>query len=470
MLKKYLFLSLLVLSLLVSPLIINAQTPSDVAGYIAELRRQIAVLQEQLARLQGNQSGGWCHNFNKNLGVGINTASNKASDDVWLLHIALKKEGFSVDADSSSYSENTTATVSAFQLKYKNEILTPNGLANPTGYVGPATRAKLNQLYGCGRVISGNRPPIISGVSGPTTLNVNQTATWTVEASDPENGTLNYSVTWGDEARAGTIASSPTNPAVQQTATFTHSYERAGTYNPIFVVTDNSGQSARTSLSITVGQTTNRNITVLTPNGGEQWVANSTQAITWRYNGATSGASAPKVDLYLDPELCVITLSTSCPEVLRHPYVLDRDIPVLSIYNWIVATDIDNRTLPSGSYKVRICEAGSQTNCDSSDNYFTIAGGVAEVCINSTLNSFTGPNNIKRGSIIVSFNDGVSLGQAQTTISGYGLTSVYRGSDWPAHEWLLVYVPNGEEAKWVCTLKGATGVQSTELNGIINYN
>ena len=70
MLKKYLFLSLLVLSLLVSPLIINAQTPSDVAGYIAELQRQIAVFQEQLARLQGLQTRPFCYNFGKNFGVG----------------------------------------------------------------------------------------------------------------------------------------------------------------------------------------------------------------------------------------------------------------------------------------------------------------------------------------------------------------------------------------------------------------
>ncbi|MBI2097897.1 MAG: PKD domain-containing protein [Candidatus Vogelbacteria bacterium] len=147
------------------------------------------------------------------------------------------------------------AAVSVFQLKYKNEILAPLGLTNPTGYVGPATRKKLNQLYGCNRMppIPGNLPPTISGVSGPTTLNVGQAGTWTVQASDPENGPLSYSVIWGDEVTVAPMAGSPAASAVQQTATFTHAYARAGTYYPRFKVTDNAGQSNSTSLSVVVG-------------------------------------------------------------------------------------------------------------------------------------------------------------------------------------------------------------------------
>ncbi len=96
-------------------------------------------------------------------------------------------------------------------------------------------------------VPTNNRPPSISGVSGPTTLNAGQSGTWSVTASDPENGSLSYSAVWGDEVTAGTSG------AVQQTATFSHTYANAGTYYPTFTVTDNSGQSARTSLSVVVG-------------------------------------------------------------------------------------------------------------------------------------------------------------------------------------------------------------------------
>ena len=98
-----------------------------------------------------------------------------------------------------------------------------------------------------------NKPPSITGVSGPTTLEVGKSGTWSVTASDPENGSLSYSVVWGDEG--GTTAASPTVSQVQQTATFTHTYSRSGTFYPTFTVTDNSGQSARTSLSVVVGTT-----------------------------------------------------------------------------------------------------------------------------------------------------------------------------------------------------------------------
>ncbi|MEK7585396.1 MAG: PKD domain-containing protein [Patescibacteria group bacterium] len=96
-----------------------------------------------------------------------------------------------------------------------------------------------------------NRPPSISGVSGPITLSAGQSGTWSVTATDPDppagGSSLSYSVAWGDEATAGTSG------AVQQTATFSHTYSSVGTYYPTFTVTDNSGQSARTSLSVVVG-------------------------------------------------------------------------------------------------------------------------------------------------------------------------------------------------------------------------
>jgi len=40
----------------------------------------------------------------------------------------------------------------------------------------------------------------------------------------------------------------------QQSATFTHSYPKAGTYTPTFYVTNSSGQSATTSLTVKVGE------------------------------------------------------------------------------------------------------------------------------------------------------------------------------------------------------------------------
>ncbi len=107
---------------------------------------------------------------------------------------------------------------------------------------------------------SSSQYPVISGVSGPTTLNVGQQGTWTVKASDPNNGTLSYSVVWGDETVcsgnvcATSINGSPT-PPVQQ-STFTHVYNTAGTFTPKFTVTNSAGLNTQTSLSVSVGKTT----------------------------------------------------------------------------------------------------------------------------------------------------------------------------------------------------------------------
>ena len=100
----------------------------------------------------------------------------------------------------------------------------------------------------------GDQPPVISGFSGPTTLAVNQSGTWSISASDPENQTLSYQVTWGDEyvPYAMNSAMTASAPAFVQTTTFTHSYAAAGTYTITIVVRDTSGQSAKTSSTVQV--------------------------------------------------------------------------------------------------------------------------------------------------------------------------------------------------------------------------
>lgn len=102
-----------------------------------------------------------------------------------------------------------------------------------------------------------NLPPVISGIKGPTTLKVGETGTWTLQASDPENGSLSYRILWGDEATTPTPSPAPAaNKDVTQTATFTHAYAKAGTFTPTFTVTDDAGLSAKTSASVNVGEST----------------------------------------------------------------------------------------------------------------------------------------------------------------------------------------------------------------------
>ena len=110
---------------------------SSAKAITADTQAQIAQLQAQIQALLALQQSGpnWCYTFNTDFGV-----SQSSVDDVTALNTALSKEGLNVN-NSSIFSEDTAAAVVQFQAKY--------GIKQ-TGYVGPATRTKLNALYGCG--------------------------------------------------------------------------------------------------------------------------------------------------------------------------------------------------------------------------------------------------------------------------------------------------------------------------------
>ena len=88
--------------------------------------------------------GGWCLQFSfvASLRIGMK------NQDITRLQTFLGQ-------DSLLYPENlvtgyfgalTKQAVIRFQEKYANEILTPLGLSRGTGFVGPATLKKLNEL------------------------------------------------------------------------------------------------------------------------------------------------------------------------------------------------------------------------------------------------------------------------------------------------------------------------------------
>ncbi len=97
--------------------------------------------------------------------------------------------------------------------------------------------------------------PVIQGVDSPTTLTVGQTGTWTVRATDPEGRGLSYSVLWGDERYFTTSAMSAQSSAFVQSATFTHVYNTPGVYTATFTVRGQNGQTAQTSVSVRVVDT-----------------------------------------------------------------------------------------------------------------------------------------------------------------------------------------------------------------------
>src|SRR5579864_1512976 len=154
------------MAIFILPSISSAQvsTPTAIAlqAQIAALLAQIQALQQQLATVQGSGVI-WCHTFTTNLGVG------SSGSEVSALQQALQKENFeATGSQSGTYDEMTASLVTAFQEKYRSDVLVPSGLQNGTGYVGRATRAKLNALYGCG-VAFLPTPAATTAPTAPTT-------------------------------------------------------------------------------------------------------------------------------------------------------------------------------------------------------------------------------------------------------------------------------------------------------------
>ena len=130
---------------------VQATTIDELQAQIQALLAQIAQLQQQLAEMQG-QEPSWCHDFNVNLRIG------DAGTEVGQLIKALRLEGFNYSYDdySAPFDNIVASAVVGFQEKYASEVLAPWNLQHGTGFVGQTTRAKLNNLYGCGATTKGS--------------------------------------------------------------------------------------------------------------------------------------------------------------------------------------------------------------------------------------------------------------------------------------------------------------------------
>ena len=129
------------ISLLVVVAFALTLVPVAKADTVADLTANIAQLQAQISAIQGDTSVvHFC--FYTNLKYGM-----KNND------IKLMQEKLGV-INTGYFGPLTLAAVNSFQIKYRSEILDPLGLTSATGFVGAATRAKLNTLY-CGGAATG---------------------------------------------------------------------------------------------------------------------------------------------------------------------------------------------------------------------------------------------------------------------------------------------------------------------------
>lgn len=133
---------------------VSQMSKQEILTTISEIESLLMQLKNQLSKLTGavqepsipdkEPAEISCASFDVNLYYGI---SNKP--EVMCLQELLKSQGTEIYPEAlitGNFLSLTRQAVIRFQEKYSNEILTPLGLTNGTGYVGPKTREKLNAL------------------------------------------------------------------------------------------------------------------------------------------------------------------------------------------------------------------------------------------------------------------------------------------------------------------------------------
>ena len=374
------------------------------------LQIQILQLQLQVMQLQQGTTQTWCHTFNTNLGY-----AQSGSDEVGYLHTALDKEGISYSSDTgNTYSEPTMSAVVQFQAKY--------GISQ-TGYLGPLTRSKLNALYGCGITTCPQYVPpapgwcsggtiipatgfdlngcpnvarcvygtniTINSVSGPNSLNISQTGTWTVNATAPSGTNLTYRVAWGEYGGYAGISSLPM-PAglINQTGTFTHAYANAGTYTARFIVyggyncTDPTTgapnpacSSTQTSITVVVGNTGQPSITVTSPNGGEILTAGQQYTIKWTDSNLPLTDKVDGSPVFFDIYIFNGGKQSNSYISDEPAFLIADHVPITATsYTWTVQPNTGQYGYPVGmaSFSQQLAKFLGISSADAASNQYTI--------------------------------------------------------------------------------------------------
>lgn len=253
---------------------------------------------------------------------------------------------------------------------YSVYVSNANGISNKVEFM-VTPRSSSSSSFSS---LNGNLPPAINGVSGPTSLKVNEQGIWTIKASDPEKGNLSYYVEWGESTydRLGMPLRFP--PTYSKTSTVTHAYMKAGIYNVSFTVVDDKGQSSTTSISVNVDSTTTPSITVLSPNGGERLVKGSQNYIKWK-----------PINYHGPFDIIIEECSTgACLGSFIARNVLNEWEGGF-YYSWDTKSILPGGGLAEivdiGKYRIRVIGSNDSFVYDTSDSVFNIVSPLAEESI-----------------------------------------------------------------------------------------
>ena len=207
-------------------------------------------------------------------GTGFDSANNTVNFNGTAL-TGLSSNGTSIiftipQTYNSAYSYNnnypTYNTANVIGV-YPITVTTSRGTSNAINFsltYSTSNTGYCNGIYyngGYNNTYNGNcytGPVSVSNVSGPSTIAAGTTGTWSLSLYNPNTNLVSVNANWGDQNVYGytynTAQSTQTSyVAGQQTITFTHIYQTAGTYTVVFTATNSQG--APTSVSATVAVT-----------------------------------------------------------------------------------------------------------------------------------------------------------------------------------------------------------------------
>ncbi|MFA6552157.1 MAG: PKD domain-containing protein [Candidatus Paceibacterota bacterium] len=421
---------------------ISTMSDTQLVALLTQLIQIVQQLQTQITAQNGGQSGGvsiggdsstptsFCYNFDRNLTIGNSGPAVNALKQVLFKEGVLDKNQSS-SAGSETFTETLASAVTNLQEKYSSEVLAPSNLSHGTGFVGPSTRAKLNKLYGC------------NGNTNPPTIYSCQTDNDCKEMVCVGGGfaheqCVNNKCYISDEVKNkcgnGTAVACTTDAKQCPDGSYV-------------------GRVAPSCNFKECPESIKNRITVLSPNGGEAWQTGTTQTIKWQDNRPmpTCTTSVTSTGAVAVP-MCVnefraydIQLATYyqpctgqvCPMVamVRAPYIIAKTVTGNS-YNWNVGTAIDTANISAGSYKIMVCQNGTE-NCDSSDSYFKIYSGTS-TNLPPVINGLTAPTTLtvnqtgtwtvnasdpENGALSYSVSWGDNSAYAQNSTSGSAVTS-----------------------------------------------
>ncbi len=115
---------------------------------IEELKKEIALVQEKIRAILDERNKVNCEEIKNNLYYGL-----RNDQEVRCLQKFLREQGQEIYPEglvTGNFLQLTRLAVVRFQEKFAKEILEPLGLKAGTGYVGPATRKKINEILSGG--------------------------------------------------------------------------------------------------------------------------------------------------------------------------------------------------------------------------------------------------------------------------------------------------------------------------------